>query len=69
MHAGVTHGDAVADAGEAEKLGPSAARVYTFLDESLQVAHSDMAGDQIRKTRSYPDERFFKLGPGHPRSE
>ena len=64
MHAQVAHGNAVADAGQAEEQRPAAAGVHALFDEPLQIAHADMAGDQVGKARGNADHGLVELAPG-----
>ncbi len=69
VHAPVAHGDAVADARHAEKEGPSAAGVHALLDEPLEVAHADVAGDQVGEARGHADHGPVELAPGDARGK
>jgi hypothetical protein len=57
MHPFVAHGDAVADAGNAEKEGVTAAGMDPLFDETLQFAHAGMTGDQVGEGGSDTNER------------
>ena len=56
MHPLVPHGDAVADAGDAEHERMAAAGVDPFFDRPLQLTHPGVPGDQIGERRSETDE-------------
>ena len=65
VHPLVPHGHAVADAGDAEEEGIAAAGVDPLLDEALQVAHADVAGDQVGEAGGDADEGLVHLALGN----
>src|ERR1039457_2225407 len=61
VHPLVPHGHTIANSGNTEEKGISAAGMHTFLDEAFQVTHPDMAGDQVGKTGGHADKRLVHL--------
>jgi hypothetical protein len=65
----MAHSNAVADAWNAEELGPTSARVDPFLDKAFKIAHPDMTWDEIGKAGGDADHRFIEFSAGYAGSE
>ena len=61
VHPFVAHGDPIADAGNTEDKGVATSGVDTFFDETLQIAHAGVAGDQIGKGGRNADKGLVHL--------
>ena len=69
MHAHVSHGDTVANAGQAEEERPTAPGMDALLNEPLEVAHADVAGDEVGEARGDADHGQIEPFPRDARGK
>ena len=62
LHAGVIHGNTVADSDSIELKGHTAALAHAVLNRSGQFREVHMAGDDFGKAVDDTDKRLFHIG-------